>query len=93
MPSFPIAANDQIHYTEPMDDLPALVFVPGSWHKPSCYHKVISIFQDRHNIKCVPVELPSTKGNPEATFKDDIDAAVIAIESETSQGRDVIVIA
>ncbi|KAK6713223.1 hypothetical protein SNK05_007676 [Fusarium graminearum] len=32
-------------------------------------------------------------GNPEATFKDDVDAARSAIMQETENGRDVIVIA
>jgi len=73
--------------------MPTLVFVPGSWHKPACYDKIIKLFQDKHNIRCVSVALPSTFDNPNATFKDDIDAARNAITSETTQGRDVIVIA
>jgi pimeloyl-ACP methyl ester carboxylesterase len=77
-----------------MSNLPTtLVFVPGSWHKPTCYNKVTKILQEKHKLKCVAITLPSTTGNPAATFKDDIDAAREAISSETNDGRDVVVIA
>ncbi|KAF4420549.1 hypothetical protein F53441_14382 [Fusarium austroafricanum] len=75
-----------------MSSRPVLVFIPGSWHKPTCYRKVIQILQDQHNLKCVAVTLPSTQGDPNATFKDDFYAARDAITSETTQGRNVIVI-
>ena len=54
---------------------PTLVFVPGSWHKPTCYDKIIKILREQHGLKCVAVTLPSTTGDPAATFKDDLDAA------------------
>lgn len=76
-----------------MSDTPTLVFVPGAWHKSTCYDKIIKPLQDQHNIKCVSVTLPSTTDNPNATFKDDVDAARNAILSETAEGRDAIVIA
>src|SRR5688572_18616211 len=76
-----------------MATLPTLLFIPGAWHKPTCYHKIIDILQQRHHIKCVTVTLPSTKGDPEATFKDDLDAARAVLTNETSAGRDVVVIA
>lgn len=72
---------------------PTLVFVPGSWHRPSCYEKIIEPLQKEHGTKCVSVTLPSTQDDPNATFKDDIDAARSAIISETEAGNDVIVIA
>ncbi|OBT73992.1 hypothetical protein VF21_06013 [Pseudogymnoascus sp. 05NY08] len=76
-----------------MSNLPTLVFVPGSWHKPTCYDKIIKPLEEQHKLKCIRVTLPSTSGNPEATFKNDIDAAQDAISSETTQGRNVVVIA
>src|ERR1700749_3276162 len=76
-----------------MSTLPTLVFVPGSWHKPACYEKIIKLLQEKHRLRCIPVTLPSTAGNPDATFKDDIDAAREAISSETSHGHNVVVIA
>ncbi|KAL2825493.1 alpha/beta-hydrolase [Aspergillus cavernicola] len=72
---------------------PTLLFIPGSWHKPSCFHKVTAILQESHNLKCISITLPSTTGNPAATFKDDLDVARAAITTETAQGRDVVVIA
>jgi pimeloyl-ACP methyl ester carboxylesterase len=76
-----------------MADLPTLVFVPGSWHKPTCYDKIVTLLQDQYKLRCVSISLPSTANNPAATFKDDLDAARTAISTETSQGRDVVVIA
>lgn len=75
------------------DKLPTLVFVPGSWHQPTCYERAIRPLQDTHHFKCVSVTLPSTQDNPQATFKDDIDAARSAITAEITSGNDVIVIA
>lgn len=76
-----------------MANLPTLVFVPGAWHKPTCYTKITKLLQAKHNLKCVSITLPSTTGNPDATFKDDVDAAREAISGETSRGYDVVVIA
>jgi pimeloyl-ACP methyl ester carboxylesterase len=76
-----------------MSNLPVLVFIPGSWHKPTCYNKITKILQDRHKLKCVLVTLPSTTGNPAATFKDDVDAAREAISNEFKHEHNVVVIA
>lgn len=75
-----------------MANLPTLVFVPGAWHRPTCYDKIIKLLREEHGLKCTAITLPSTTGNPEATFKDDIDAARDAISGETTQGRDVVVV-
>jgi pimeloyl-ACP methyl ester carboxylesterase len=76
-----------------MSNLPTLVFVPGSWHKSTCYKKITKLLQEKHKLKCISITLPSTTGNPDATFKDDIDVAREAISSKTSSGHDVVVIA
>ncbi|RMZ78096.1 hypothetical protein DV737_g4021, partial [Chaetothyriales sp. CBS 132003] len=76
-----------------MSNLPTLVFVPGAWHKPACYNKIIKLLQEQHKLKCIAITLPSTTANPAATFKDDLDAARHAISGETTNGRDVVVIA
>lgn len=73
--------------------LPSLVLVPGAWHKPSCYDKIVSLLQKNHDLKCISISLPSANDDPSATFKDDLDTARQAISSETSQGRDVVLIA
>ncbi|OJJ00763.1 hypothetical protein ASPVEDRAFT_40294 [Aspergillus versicolor CBS 583.65] len=72
---------------------PTLIFIPGSWHKPTCYNKIITPLQNQHHLKCIAITLPSTTGTPAATFKDDIDAARDAISTETTAGRNVVVIA
>lgn len=74
-----------------MPNQPTLVLIPGSWHRPTCYDKLIELLEPR--LRCVTVSLPSTSGNPKATFKDDLDAARTVVSAETSNGRNVVVIA
>lgn len=76
-----------------MQNQPALVFIPGAWHQPTSYTKVVKLLQEQHDFKCTAITLPSTLGDPAATFKDDLDAARSAISMETSLGHDVVVIA
>ncbi|KAJ5888307.1 alpha/beta-hydrolase [Penicillium taxi] len=76
-----------------MSDLPTLLFIPGSWHKPECYQKVIKIIQEQSELQCVSISLPSNSGDPDAALKDDIDVAREAITNETVRGRNVVVIA
>lgn len=76
-----------------MSDLPTLVLVPGSWHQPVCYDKIVKLLQEQHKLRCATVTLPSTLDNPSATFKDDLNAAQKVISNETSQGRNVVVVA
>jgi pimeloyl-ACP methyl ester carboxylesterase len=76
-----------------MTSLLTIVLIHGSWHRPICYSKIIKLLQEKYDLKCVSVALPSTSGNPAATFKDDLDAARGTISCETSRGHDVVVIA
>ncbi|KAH6637191.1 Alpha/beta hydrolase family-domain-containing protein [Chaetomium tenue] len=76
-----------------MYDAPTLVFIPGAWHQPNCYDKIIKLLEEQHHLKCVAITLPSTTGDPNITFKDDYDAARNAITHETTAGRDVVVLA
>ncbi|KAJ5881606.1 alpha/beta-hydrolase [Penicillium soppii] len=76
-----------------MPSLPKLVCIPGSWHKPTCYDKVTKLLEEQHGFKSVRVTLPSTSGNPAATFKDDLDAAREIISKEINNGHDVVVVA
>ncbi|KAG4433779.1 hypothetical protein IFR05_010746 [Cadophora sp. M221] len=69
---------------------PTFVFVPGAWHKASCWAKVTSLLST-HGYKSLTPTLPSTLGDASATFSDDLNAVRSAILSETTQGRDVIV--
>lgn len=74
-----------------MSNLPTLIFVPGSWHKPTCYDPIIKLLKPK--FKCIAVTLPSTSGNPAASFKDDLDAARLAISSDIAAGHNVVVVA
>lgn len=74
-----------------MFNKPTLVFVPGAWHAASTWDKVTSLLNSQ-DYRCISVTLPSTTGDPNSTFLDDIQAVHTAILSETSQGRNVIVV-
>lgn len=76
-----------------MSNPPTLVFIPGAWHNPICYEKITKPLQGDHKLKCVSITLPTTSGDPAATFKDDLDVARNAILHETSSNRDVVVLA
>lgn len=76
-----------------MDLKPTVVFIPGAWHNPQCYEKITKLLRAEYDLKSNSVILPATTDDPRATFKDDVDAAREAITTETSQGRDVIVVA
>ncbi|KAH6679960.1 Alpha/beta hydrolase family-domain-containing protein [Plectosphaerella plurivora] len=76
-----------------MRQSPTLLFIPGSWHKPVCYDILISRLREQGGLRCISITLPSTNGDPAATFKDDLDTARNAIEFETNEDRDVVVIA
>jgi hypothetical protein len=76
-----------------MADFPTLIFLPDSWYQPTCYSKLIKLRQKQHQIRRVSITLPSTKGDPGATFKNDIDVTRMAIASKTTHDRNVIIIA
>ncbi|KAJ8118892.1 hypothetical protein OPT61_g220 [Boeremia exigua] len=80
------------HLHHIMSELPTLVFIPGAWHKPICYTPIIERLE-RQDLRCKTVELPSTTGDPAATFKDDLDAARATISHELAQGRNVVIVA
>ncbi|KAH8661710.1 Alpha/beta hydrolase fold-1 [Ilyonectria robusta] len=70
---------------------PTLVLVPGAWHGPDTWGKVVSAMEAEH-YKCVPVALPTTLGDVSANFSDDVRAVRDAIVAETTQGRNVVVV-
>jgi pimeloyl-ACP methyl ester carboxylesterase len=71
---------------------PTIVFVPGAWHRAETWSKLMSILEQQHQYKCSAVSLPSTKSDPSKTIQDDIEATREAIQAETTQGRDVVVV-
>ncbi|KAI5463581.1 Alpha/beta hydrolase fold-1 [Mariannaea sp. PMI_226] len=74
-----------------MSHNPSLVMIPGAWHGSDTWDKLISVLE-KHGLKSVAVDLPTTQSNPEATLEDDVNATRDAIIAETSQGRDVVVV-
>lgn len=72
-------------------DKPTFVFVPGAWHKATCWSKVVSLLSAQ-GYKSLTPTLLSTTGDASATVLDDITAIRSAITSQTTQGRDVVVV-
>lgn len=70
---------------------PTLLLVHGAWHTPECWARVIPLMEAQH-YKCVSVGLPSVNSNPHKRLEDDIQAVRTAIQFETSQGNDVVLV-
>jgi pimeloyl-ACP methyl ester carboxylesterase len=75
-----------------MSGKPTLVFVPGAWHTAGTWSKTTALLSAQ-GYKCICITLPSTLGDPSATFLDDLTAVRDAIVGETTQGIDVVVVA
>lgn len=75
-----------------MTNRPTFIFVPGAWHIAATWDKVTSLLNSQ-GYKSTSVTLPSTAGDPDATFFDDVQAVRTAIISSTSLGRNVILVA
>lgn len=74
-----------------MSTKPSFILVPGAWHRAETWDKITSILE-AEGYTCISVSLPSTMGNPAAGLWNDVMAIQEAIQSQTSQGRDVILI-
>jgi len=70
---------------------PTLILVVGSWHSTETWDKISSLLKAQ-DFRCVPVALPSTAGDANANFKDDVDAVRDSILTETTNRRDVVVV-
>jgi pimeloyl-ACP methyl ester carboxylesterase len=71
---------------------PSLVFVPGAWHTPEYWGKVISAMES-HKYRCAPVTLPTTQStSTSVNFSHDVKAVHDTIAAETAQGFDVVVV-
>lgn len=75
-----------------MSNYPTLIFIPGAWHTIETWDKVTSLLAAQQ-IKCVPVTLPSTKGDVSTTLGDDVQVVRDAITAQTTEGRNVVVVA
>lgn len=74
-----------------MSTKPTLVFVPGAWHRAETWDKVIAQLTPK-GYKGVAVTLPSTLGNRDATFGDDVQAVQKIIREETESGNNVVIV-
>ena len=74
-----------------MSQKPTIVFVAGASHLAETWNKLTSILEAQ-DYKCVCVTLPSTLGSRDTTFAEDIQSVRDAIEPETAQGRDVVLV-
>jgi pimeloyl-ACP methyl ester carboxylesterase len=70
---------------------PILVFVHGAWHSPECWSRVTPILE-AEGYKCIAIDLPTTYGDPSVSLGDDVKVTRDAIEAETTEGRNVVVI-
>ncbi|RAL10878.1 alpha/beta hydrolase [Aspergillus homomorphus CBS 101889] len=72
---------------------PAVVIVPGSWHRPQHYQRLIDEFA-KANYQAVGVTMPSVDSSPPSTsWIPDAEAVRKVILSYLDAGRDVITIA
>ncbi|KKY39129.1 hypothetical protein UCDDA912_g00840 [Diaporthe ampelina] len=67
------------------------ILVPGAWHSASTWDKVASLLVEKGHT-AIAVTLPSTSGDPAATFGDDVAHVRGLILTEVSQGHQVIVV-
>ena len=71
---------------------PTFVFVPGAWHSPDAYDKVIGGLK-AHGYSSVKVKLPSVGGAPATyDFKEDVNTITGAVTGVVEEEKDVIVI-
>ncbi|KAH8669671.1 Alpha/beta hydrolase fold-1 [Tricladium varicosporioides] len=74
-----------------MSTNPTLILVPGAWHLPAYFSKIIPLLTSK-SFTCIPFSLPSTNGTNTVTLLDDITALRTVIIGETSEGRDVVLV-
>jgi hypothetical protein len=73
-----------------MAQKPSLIFVPGAWHTPECWGKIMSAME-ANGFKCIPVALPTNQStSTDVNYSHDVKAVADAIAGETSQGLDVV---
>ncbi|RGP67717.1 hypothetical protein FSPOR_5907 [Fusarium sporotrichioides] len=72
---------------------PSLVFVPGAWHTPEYWGKVVSAMEAQ-DYKCIPVTLPTTRStSTSVNFSTDVNAVRESIMAETAEEQDVVILA
>ncbi|KAF5685619.1 alpha beta-hydrolase [Fusarium circinatum] len=75
-----------------MAQKPSLIFVPGAWHSPECWGKIMSAMEAK-GFKCIPVTLPTNQSTSTGVnYSHDVKAVADAIAGEASQGLDVVIL-
>lgn len=67
------------------------ILVPGAWHRASTWDKVTPLLEKKGH-GAISVTLPSTSGDPAATFGDDVTHVRDLILSEVRKGHHVVVV-
>jgi pimeloyl-ACP methyl ester carboxylesterase len=71
---------------------PAVIFVPGAWHSPDCFHKVITLLSAK-GFTTRKVDLPSVgRSPPVSSLEPDAEAIRTAALAEMQNGHDVTVV-
>ena len=78
-----------------MPTTPTIIIIPGAWHTPTHYNKLITaLVAQIHNVTAFAISLPSLNSCPPLkSWKEDADAVRAAIIGELDAGRDVIALA
>ena len=77
-----------------LDQLPAIIFVPGAWEGPAVFAGVAKTLQEDHGFSTSVASLVSTgQASPGNTsLQDDIAAVRAFIEPLVSRGRHVLLV-
>lgn len=71
---------------------PTIIFVPGAWHGPEAFGQVMTLLK-KADYSCVAVALPSVGAMPPLKdFSEDVKAIRRAVENESAQGSNSIVV-
>ncbi len=73
----------------------AIVLVPGAWYDPAIGYHVLMEKLNEHNLKSIPVPLPTVGPKTDDTRKGMLDdAATIrkAVQEQVEDGKEVIVV-
>lgn len=74
-----------------LSEKPTLVFIPGAWHPPAVFEKVITLLKGL-GYPCMALHLPSVGGKLTTTMTDDTAHIQKAITPLVEEGKDVVLI-
>ena len=78
--------------SQPVDSQPTIIYVPGAWHQPIIFDKVIAILSTK-GFRSRKISLASVGRSPPVTsLNPDVEVIRDTALAETRQGRNVIVV-